>query len=157
MRRYWNTIVGKVRPALLLLAGAVALIWLVACANVASLMLTRNSVRQREIAVRRALGAGRLRLVRQLLTENMVYSVIAGAAGLGLAYTAVRVLEHRLLREIGVVSVDTLRIDSTVLFEPDSEPASMAFETTCAPALEHLLSADMCFRSSKRAATDSVI
>src|SRR5579864_2746647 len=116
MRRYWDTIVGKIRPALLLLAGAVALIWLVACANVASLMLTRNSVRQREIAVRRALGAGRLRLVRQLLTENMVYSVIAGAAGLGLAYAAVRALEHRLLHEIGVPSVDTLRIDSTVLF-----------------------------------------
>ena len=115
VRRYWDTIVGKVRLSLLLVAGVVALVWLVACANVASLMLTRNSVRQREIAVRRALGAGRLRLVRQLLTENLVYSVMASAVGLGLAYAAVRAFEHRLLREIGVQTVETLRIDSTVL------------------------------------------
>lgn len=112
---YWETLIGKIRPALLLLTGAVALIWLVACANVASLMLTRNSVRQREIAVRRALGAGRLRLVRQFLTENLLYSLIASAAGLGLAYGAIRVLEHRLLREISVQGVEGLRIDSTVL------------------------------------------
>ncbi|HEY6971476.1 MAG TPA: ABC transporter permease [Candidatus Angelobacter sp.] len=115
MRHYWDTIVGRVRPALLALASAVVLIWLVACANVASLMLTRNSVRQREMAIRRALGADKLRLVRQLLTENLLYSVVATGVGLLLAYGAVRVLEHKLVHALSLPGNMSLRIDSTVL------------------------------------------
>jgi len=119
VRRYWETIVGKVRPTLLLLAGAVGLIWLVACANVAGLLLTRNSVRQREIAIRRALGAGKVRLLRQLLTENMVYSVMASIIGFGLAYLAIHVLQHRLIKELAqtgdIMPNTALPIDSTVL------------------------------------------
>ena len=85
-------IVGNVRPTLLLLWGAVVVVLLIACTNVANLVLARSIARQQEFAIRVAMGAGRRRLARQIVAENMLLALVGALVGLGLAHLLVRIL-----------------------------------------------------------------
>ncbi len=106
-------VVGNIETPLLIFLGAVGFVLLIACANVAHMLLARSAARQKEIAVRTALGAGRMRLVRQFLTENLLLAAIGGSAGLLLAIWGTRALVA--LSPANIPRLDSVTIDSRVV------------------------------------------
>jgi putative ABC transport system permease protein len=108
-----KTLVDEARPAILALMGAVIFLLLIACANVANLLLVRSSLRQPELAVRAALGADRGRVIRQMLAESVVLTVLGAAGGIALAWIGIRQLLS--IAPANLPRLETIRIDPIVL------------------------------------------
>jgi predicted permease len=104
---------GRLRPALFVLAAAVAVVMLIVCANLSNLLLARGATRQKEIAIRAALGAGKGRLIRQMLTESLMLSSGGALVGLALAFVGTRVLSH--LSSVSIPLLGEVHIDASVL------------------------------------------
>jgi putative ABC transport system permease protein len=137
---------GDVRPALLVLLGAVAFVLLIACANVANLLLARATTRHRELAIRAALGADRRRLVWQMLSESLLLSAIGGAAGVALAWWGLSFARDVVAANVAIPRLELVGIDGSVFLYAAGAalvsallfgviPAFMAAGTTLTEAL----------------------
>jgi putative ABC transport system permease protein len=129
-----DELAGEVKPALLVLAGAVGFVLLIACANVANLLLARGARRQQEISVRCAIGAGRSRVMRQLLTESLVLGALGGIAGLVLARWTIDGLVA--LSPIDVSQIAQIRLSDPVLAFTGTVSLVTAVLAGLAPAFE---------------------
>src|SRR5262245_26872785 len=131
-----DEVVGTVRRSIWLLFGAVGFLLLIACANVANLLLARAEARQREMAVRSALGASSLRMLRQLLTESLVLTGISAVVGLGLAFAAVRLVAW--WNPADIPRVGAVTVDLRVLFFTGVVALMTSVLFSLAPALRSL-------------------
>jgi putative ABC transport system permease protein len=111
---FQEEVLGDIKPAVRILFGAVAFVLLIACANVANLMLVRTAGRQKEFAVRSALGASRKRIIRQLMTESALLGILGGVAGSILAIWAIRLIKR--FSPVNIPAYIEIGIDSRVLF-----------------------------------------
>src|SRR5256712_3201326 len=140
-----DQLVAPVRPALIVLTVAVGIVLLIACVNVANLVLARTAARHREIAVRLALGAGRGRVVRQLFAENALLALVGGVAGIVLAFGGVRLLKilgaslprRDLMLGVSIPRLDEIGIDATVLAFTFGMSVLTGIVFGLAPALGH--------------------
>ena len=126
---------GDVKPALWVMLGAVGFVLLIACANVGNLVLARATGRQRELAVRAALGAGRGRLIRQMLAESVLLSLIGAAAGLALAWWATIALRTTVAERLPIARLEDVGISGTVLLFTVAAALVSAVIFGLAPAL----------------------
>jgi putative ABC transport system permease protein len=131
VRSLQDQMVGDVRKGLLLLSGAVGLVALIACANVANLLLSRATSRTGEVAIRTAIGASRAHLVSQSLLESALLAIAGGAFGLGLAGTSLAVLRRL---TVGIPRIDEVQIDSHVLVFTFAAVVIVTFLFGLAPA-----------------------
>jgi putative ABC transport system permease protein len=113
-----ESIVGRIRPAMLTLAASVGFVLLIACVNLANLLLSRSSARRREFGIRSSLGAGQARIIRQLLTESIVLAFLGAVAGLALAWTGTRLLVNlspTILPRASEIAIDGRALGFTAL------------------------------------------
>jgi len=127
-------VVGKISPTLWILFGAVGLVLLIACVNVANLLLTRTADRQKELAIRVALGASRARVIRQLLFESLLLALIGGGAGVLLAVWITKLFSASLLTSLP--RGEEITVDASVLLFTFAVSVATAFVFGLAPALK---------------------
>jgi predicted permease len=135
----WNineAVIGGVRPALLILAGAVAFLVLIASANVAILLMARSTARMREIAVRMALGAGPRQITRQLLTESLLIAAVAAIAGVCIAMVTLPLLVHMIPNEWLTTFPELIRVNLRALAVASGIAATVGVLFGLAPALQ---------------------
>jgi predicted permease len=146
VQSYRDSLTSQFRPSLLILEAACLMLWLIACANVAGLLLVRGSARQREIAVRGALGAQRARLLWQSMTESLLLSAAATGAGIGLAIVALHVFRHALLQRIDIIRDIHLNLSVVLMLAAFSmitavvcglAPALLTVNSSVLQALQH--------------------
>jgi putative ABC transport system permease protein len=150
-----DAMVGKVRTGLWIMLGVVALVLLIACTNVANLMLARSGSRRKELAVRAALGAGRGRLARQLLTESMMLAIAGGVLGLVLSNATGKVLVSMLSTQFQIPRVANTHTDARVLAFTLMVSLLTGVLFGMLPALSSAPDLNEALRESSRSATES--